>query len=477
MWQSSPSATSALLSVRQFWPTLSRIPPSFTSKQTSYKKNEKPFIFQMVMQGFSKSMRELFPAGPPRRVAVALSGGVDSMALLHLLNRFNTSNIEIHAITIDHRLRTESAQEAQRVKSFIKHTPVKHTILPVLRDINLNQMERHARDLRYDLLNEYCKSNGIKHLFLAHHNDDQLETMGMRLLKHSSFFGLRGMKSLSSHSDNEVINVRPLLRIPKSEVYQYARDNGIQWVEDPSNYNPNLTLRNNLRSHISQDVELKSNLRVLNQNINEFVNEVESSMVTAKNEMTITPFEHLGCLEIKIPRYVIEHYHEIVLNRILFEAVKSISPDRQYEYKFRKFDSHNTGLIDNGFSLISELLKNPSIQLVHCLIRAKIREDGQLDLLVTRQKEETKNGTVKSKIKLNEWIEFDNRFKFKFTNQLLEGLKIVNYNYKLHYNSIKNKGINKTCNFYQLPVVTNEENEIQLFPTLGGCEMGVKNTL
>lgn len=436
-------------------------------------------LFPMGLNAFCSS----FLKNPPSKLAVALSGGVDSMVLLHLLSQHfsRLGNVEIHAITIDHKLREESAHEAKLINTIIKPWGVKHTIIPIEQKIPLNQLEKVARFYRYDLLNKYCQSNGISHLFLAHHLDDQLETMGIRLIKNSSFFGLRGMKSTGKM--NNLITIRPLLSINKNDIYKYAKDNSIQWVEDPSNKHRDLTLRNELRFHLNNDQLLKSQLLKLNNDVNDLIKSIENSMRELKGEISINLNEQLGCFNIEIPLDVIERYHEIVINRLLFELIESISPDPKYQYKFRKFDSQNTGVINNGFSLIHELLKNnksgnTNSQLVHCIIRSKIKHDeGKLKLLITRQVEESKNRSV-LKTKLNEWIEFDNRFKFKISNNLLkDNHKIVNYNYKLHYNSIKNKGVNNIAKFYQLPVIVNEKNEIKLFPTLDGCEMVISKLL
>jgi tRNA(Ile)-lysidine synthase len=168
-------------------------------------------------------------------VAVALSGGPDSMALCALLHE--TGRVKIHAITVDHALRPESAAEAQRVGDWVaRHfSGIEHVILR--RDpetILPARIQEQARHDRYELMTGYCRAQGIRALFLAHHQDDQAETFLFRLCKGSGLDGLAGMKA---ESGGDVRFIRPLLDIPKARLLATCAEKGLPFVSDPSNGN------------------------------------------------------------------------------------------------------------------------------------------------------------------------------------------------------------------------------------------------
>lgn len=188
-------------------------------------------------------MRALRAAGV-RRIAVAVSGGPDSMALLALTCAWADSSgpapgVEVHAITIDHALRAESAQEAAQVGAWIKaHFPdVTHHI--IRRDSSLitpTRLQEQAREDRYRLMAEACAAHEISHLLLAHHRDDQAETFLMRLCKGSGLDGLAGMKAQSILRGGLQL-LRPLLSFDKAQLVQSCVVQGVPYVSDPSNRN------------------------------------------------------------------------------------------------------------------------------------------------------------------------------------------------------------------------------------------------
>lgn len=169
-------------------------------------------------------------------IAVGLSGGGDSMALSHMLCTWASANNKIiHALTIDHNLREDSGEEAQKVASWVENFPhINHTILRWSFDQKPESavMEK-ARNSRYDLMQEYCNNHNIKTLCIAHHADDQVETMLFRLAKGS---GLDGLCSMADITDMNGVNIsRPVLDMSHADLIQYCKDNDLNWIEDPSN--------------------------------------------------------------------------------------------------------------------------------------------------------------------------------------------------------------------------------------------------
>lgn len=188
-----------------------------------------------------------------KAVAVAVSGGPDSMALTKLLSLWAVKkNIRVHALTVDHGLRPESASEAKRVaKSLAGMEGVTHAVLRWKGRKPKTRIMEEARRVRYELLAGYCAGKKIKNLFLAHHQDDQAETFLLRLAAGSGLDGLAGMKAIqpyfsSTHSlppsrggikggGETLILLRPLLTISKAQLIAACKHYKVPFVKDPTN--------------------------------------------------------------------------------------------------------------------------------------------------------------------------------------------------------------------------------------------------
>lgn len=167
-------------------------------------------------------------------IAVGVSGGPDSMALCHMLANF--AGINLHVLSVDHGLRKEAAGEAKNVGSWCSRFPnVKHQVLTrESSESDKTRLQENARIDRYKMMAEYCATHNIKKLFLAHHLDDQAETFLFRLAKGSGLDGLSCMAKTYNYSE-ELVLVRPLLDIAKSELLSYCEKENISYIHDPSN--------------------------------------------------------------------------------------------------------------------------------------------------------------------------------------------------------------------------------------------------
>lgn len=199
---------------------------------------------------FSQLMTAL-PISPKASLAVAVSGGADSMALLLLLSEWATHyRHDLYALTVDHGLRKESQTETQQVAAWCASMAVPHAVLswhpPALR----HGIQEQARNARYQLLTDWCVANGISCLFAAHHCDDQAETLFFRLARGSGLDGLACMQSAVALND-KVTLLRPLLPVPKIRLVQTLQAINHPWLEDPSNHNPDFT-RVRIRSLLAQ---------------------------------------------------------------------------------------------------------------------------------------------------------------------------------------------------------------------------------
>ncbi|MDY0873271.1 tRNA lysidine(34) synthetase TilS [Dongia rigui] len=175
------------------------------------------------------------PFEPFPHVAVAVSGGADSLALLLLMHRWTRAlGGKVRALTVDHGLRAESAAEAQQVALWATAAGIDHHILRWLGEKSGAGLQAAARQARYDLMTAWCRDAGVLHLATAHSLDDQRETVAMRQARGGpSQMGLAGMSLISTRSGVRLL--RPLLPVPGALLRHHLTVLGQAWIEDPSN--------------------------------------------------------------------------------------------------------------------------------------------------------------------------------------------------------------------------------------------------
>ncbi len=179
----------------------------------------------------------LVPGGPAG-VAVAVSGGGDSVALLLLAARWaRARGRSIAVATVDHGLRPESASEAQGVADLCARLGIPHKILQAgdLRDAGGN-LAAAAREARFALLGDWARAQGFAAVLLGHSMDDQAETVLMRLARGSGVEGLSAMQPAIRRAG--VMWLRPLLDIRRKALRAVLMAKGVGWVEDPTNEDP-----------------------------------------------------------------------------------------------------------------------------------------------------------------------------------------------------------------------------------------------
>lgn len=165
-------------------------------------------------------------------LGLAVSGGGDSMALLHLAHR---AGCRIAAATVDHGLRAEAAGEAAMVARACAELGVPHVTLHWRWDGRGNLPDA-ARRGRIDLLARWAKGQGLAAVALGHSCDDVAETLLMRLDRKAGVDGLAAMAARRNAAGTEFI--RPLLSVRRGELREWLRARAITWVEDPSNDDP-----------------------------------------------------------------------------------------------------------------------------------------------------------------------------------------------------------------------------------------------
>jgi len=213
--------------------------------------------FPLTDDEFSDLMLPVMPqAGEP--VAVAVSGGADSLALTILLGQWCAAHdVPLTAITVDHGLRTESAGESRQVARWLEKYDISHVILTWQGDKPRSNIQQQARLARYRLIGKWCQENRVRQLFLGHHQGDQAETFLIRLFRGSGVDGLSAMKIQSDYPLPlpGVTICRPLLYTARERLADTLRETGQVWIEDPSNRDEHYT-RVKIRNLLQQnDIE------------------------------------------------------------------------------------------------------------------------------------------------------------------------------------------------------------------------------
>ena len=209
------------------------------------------------------SSRKLQPSPKsPKRIAVALSGGLDSVVLLDTVCRSQAKSkspaLEIYAFHIHHGLQ----KPADDWLLFCEKLAKKYQIQFDFRLLHLGDqksggnIEGRARKARYEALAELCEQYGIADLLLAHHQNDQAETVLLQLLRGSGVAGLSGMPSARGLKtpNKEITLWRPLLNQSRTELESYAKEHKLKWVEDPSNRD-DVFKRNAIRKQVIPRLE------------------------------------------------------------------------------------------------------------------------------------------------------------------------------------------------------------------------------
>ena len=181
-------------------------------------------------------------------VVVAVSGGPDSMVLLEIVNKLKKElNLNIVCAHVNHKLRTESDEEAEMVKAYCAKKGIIFKYMTIT-SYSKKNFHHDARVKRYAFFEKCVKECQAKHLLTAHHGDDLMETILMRIVRGANFKSYAGF---SEKIENKTYTIlRPLIHYTKDEVDEYAKKHKIPFRVDASNSSDKYT-RNRFRKYIT----------------------------------------------------------------------------------------------------------------------------------------------------------------------------------------------------------------------------------
>lgn len=282
-------------------------------------------------------------------LVVACSGGPDSMCLLDLVTKLKDElNLNIIVAHVNHKLRSESEEEAKMVENYSTENNLIFELLEITDYINGNFSEEDARKRRYKFFNEVIEKYHATALLTAHHGDDLIETILMRLTRGSNLSGYIGIKEISQNEKYKTL--RPLLSVTKDEIINYLKENNVPYRLDKTNQELKHT-RNRYR-HVVLPFLKKENPKVhekylkfskelieYDNFVNTYINDnkfiVDNSIVINKVSGQ-TDFIKRKCLELLIKEIQSKDYFDISdeqtnnLMKLYTQSNKSIDLNNNY---------------------------------------------------------------------------------------------------------------------------------------------------
>ena len=184
----------------------------------------------MIEKVFFKTMNSLGPYEKNPHLAVAVSGGCDSLCLAILAKKWvDMKGGRITALIVDHSLRKTSNQESKKTQNTLKKKKIfSKSFKWDLSKKPKNGLQEKAREFRYNIFEEWCYKKNIKYLLVAHHFEDQKETFIMRLNSNSNIYGLACMPKVLLKKEIKIL--RPLLDLKKKVIIDYLKEKKVNWI-------------------------------------------------------------------------------------------------------------------------------------------------------------------------------------------------------------------------------------------------------
>lgn len=383
-----------------------------------------------------------------RKIAVAVSGGSDSLSLLVLLKEWVVANdFFLTCITIDHKLRIESREEAFFVRDFCKKIEVNHIILEWKKDnasISHGKIENLARTARYNLISNYCEQELINIVAVGHTWNDQIETFEMRKNLKSTEYGLAGMSRIHSISKSVKI-IRPVMIFTKDYLKKFLISKKISWKNDPMNEDirfKRVFYRENIISLNREELIKKTyEIKLLGKKRNDVEKQAVSFLKEKMNNDTIK----FGYMIFNLLEFLNEESEVQV--EILKRAIWNIG-GKKYAPKIDKYTLENI--------IVSKRIKT----LGRCLLKVTKKQ-----IAIFR---ENRNLNQKILVNKNGYFLFDSRFLIsikgcKFHDGLTKYVILSHRSFEKAYNDDNRKDVIFKLPYeamYSLPCVCNMDDKL-----------------
>jgi tRNA(Ile)-lysidine synthetase-like protein len=311
---------------------------------------------------------------------LAVSGGIDSMVMLDIINKMKSNlDLEIYIAHVDHQKRLSSKSDREFVVNQAEKLNIK-CFVKLLDNNNDDNFHNYAHKQRYEFFSQIAKDNNINKIVLAHNANDNAETILMRLIRGSSYEGYRGILETSWFNDIQII--RPMLNMSRSEIINYQVEQKIEFQLDPTNNEDDYT-RNRFRHQILPLLE-SENPKFLDK-LSQFTHYQELSynlindlsdkylkkiIVTEKAEIDITSFKKLSeiiqidCLK-KIINILTNNNLEISFQNFsdILDLIKNSKPHAEFAienklYIYKSYDKLSVQIKPNKENNFSYLIKD-----------------------------------------------------------------------------------------------------------------------
>ena len=284
-------------------------------------------------------------------IGVACSGGRDSICLLHFLNSIKSElDCEVVAVNVDHGIRSTSALDTEFVMQFCKDNHIraykfKAEALKVAKEEKLT-IEQAARKVRYGIFETVIKKGLVDKIALAHHLNDQAETVLLNIVRGA---GLNGAKGMEPTRDG--IYIRPLLTTPREEIMAYLDENGLEFVEDETNKD-NSYSRNYIRNVVLPD--LRKHFKSVDKNIVKFASICNQDDNYINSQLNMGTFIETKEFT-KIPLTYF-YQDDAIINRILMKVLSRYAKqdiERKHIKMIREFavEANNGNIISLPFKI------------------------------------------------------------------------------------------------------------------------------
>jgi len=315
-------------------------------------KRHKKILSQLTPKKITKIYNEFSSSLKVKdNLAVAVSGGPDSLALAYLTKCYSLKNkVKVKYYVVNHKLRKESSLEAAIVKKVLRKIDIECKILNWNGEKPSKNIQAKARDKRYSLLADECKKNNIKYLLLGHHLNDLFENFLIRMVRGSGLNGLISFSKKTKYRDQDLNIIRPLLNLEKKDLSYISSKVFNFFVKDPSNINEDYKrtrIRNLLYSLEKEGLDIKkfkltiNNLKDSDKSIKFYVDRnLEKNSVFLKRKST--------CI---LNGYFFDQSHEVIF-RSLTKIIQKLGK-KYYPVRGKSINELIKGINTKSFSRVT----------------------------------------------------------------------------------------------------------------------------